>query len=354
MVAGLVKRWMFGFLPAALALCVVAPTQARADDAAPPPEPASAVDLDVGVDQNDEDEDEDAPRFELTGRVFARAEVDQRREFSRDLSVPSARLQVKAGFGIAEAVMEADIASGSLVKDAYLRLEPIDKHLRFYAGQFKAPYLARTLESRWDLPLVSRGLVDDFLVDKQQLAGRRIGLMSEFKNKKWLGFKAELGVFQGAKDEIGQRLGEDVAGRVGFEPWEDHLEVGVGGYWADAVNGATRYAGGADAKLRFSQATLSVEGLAGRLPVGDFLAQIALLTWQQRLGDSGKWAVEPLVGVEALQLRGPVAGAARALVGGVNIHYTQRVKLMVQGERGIYAGDTALQNRFAVQLAARF
>ncbi|MBX5482166.1 MAG: hypothetical protein IRZ16_10075, partial [Myxococcaceae bacterium] len=96
------------------------------------------------------------------------------------------------------------------------------------------------------------------------------------------------------------------------------------------------------------------EGLFGRVVGGHFTAQIVTATWRLPLGERGLWAVGPVVGAEGLQQRGEVSGSGKAAVLGVNVHYVERVKLMVQGERGLFPGDAGLQNRFAVQLAARF
>lgn len=292
--------------------------------------------------------------FEFSGRIFARAGADERSEYSRDLSIPSARFGVEATYEFVQAVLEADIASRSIIKDAYLQLEADVLGLKLNVGQFRAPFLSRSMESRWDLPLISRGLVNDYLVDLHQLGGRRIGVLGEFKRKEWLGLKAELGVFQGAADNLGKRTGEDLSARISFDPWRKHLKLGATAYWADAESGLARYAVGSDATFEFEQFRVVGEGLYGRLATGIFTAQTLTASYMLPLGEKGQWAVEPLLGAEALQLRGPQGGTGKAGVVGANVHYSDRVKLMLQGERGLFAGDDRLRNRFAVQLAARF
>lgn len=293
--------------------------------------------------------------FEFSGRVFARAGADERAEWSRDLSIPSARFGVEASYEFIQAVLEADIASSSIIKDAYLALEEKSLGLQLNVGQFKAPFLARNMESRWSLPLISRGLVNDYLVDLHQLGGRRIGVLGEFSRKDWLGLKAELGVFQGAQDNLGKRTGEDLSARLSFEPWRKHLELGATAYWADAASGFGRYAVASDATVTLlKKVRLQGEGLYGRLATGVFTAQTLTASWLIGLGEAERWALEPLLGAEALQLRGPQGGTGKAGVAGVNVHYADRVKLMLQGERGLFAGDDRLRNRFALQLAARF
>lgn len=294
------------------------------------------------------------PTFKFSGRVFALAAADQRADYARDLSIPTARLQVKAGYGIAQAVLEADVASKSLIKDAYIRLQDKDHGLRLYAGQFKAPFLQREQISRWDLPLVTRGLVDGYLVDLNGFGGRRIGAMAAFRQKHWKDLELEVGAFRGSKDALGQRLGEDLSARATFEPWKKRLQLGVDGYWADFTHGSNRFAGGADATLLLGQGAISLEGLAGHIALGPFTAQILTASWLFAIDSKAVWSVQPVVGGEGLQLRGEQAGTGQAAVLGLNVLYADRVKLMLQGERGLYPGDQRLQNRFAVQLAARF
>ncbi|MBX5484326.1 MAG: hypothetical protein IRZ16_21095, partial [Myxococcaceae bacterium] len=247
----------------AVCLCVV-PLSAHGEDDA------------TDVAREDAAPPAEAPQIHLSGRVFARAEADERADYRRNLSVPSARLQVKASFEFAQAVIEADIASASLIKDAYVRLADKEHGLRLYAGQFKAPFLRRKLLSTWDLPFVERGLVSDYLTDTHALGGRRIGVMGEVRHAPWLGVKVQLGVFEGAKDALGERLDEDLAARASFEPWTDRLEIGVNGYWAQ-VNAAGRFerwAAGGDATFTYGGLQLSAEGLFGRVVGGHFTAQI--------------------------------------------------------------------------------
>lgn len=296
--------------------------------------------------------EDDAPALSVSGKIFARASADQREEYARELSVPMARLQVDASIAFVDAVMEADIASRALVKDAYLRLRDPSKTARLYVGQFKAPFLARALESRWKLPLISRGLVDAYLTERHQLGGRRLGVMGELKLDGLRELEISTGVFQGAEDPVGQRVGEDASARVQVEPWK-FLDVGVSSYVGDAFGTRGRLAFGADVTAKFKGARLVLEAVAGRLTQGRFNAQLGMLTWFIPVGD-GPWAFEPLIAAETLQLTGGQSGRGNAAVVGANVHYSDRIKLQLQGERGLFPGDTTMQNRFSAQLGARF
>jgi len=176
------------------------------------------------------DSEEEARSVRLFGRVFARASADGREDYARSLSVQSARVGVNATFRYVEAEVTAELSSKNPLKDAFVRLSDGDKRLRLYAGQFKAPFLARELESTWGLPLMRRGLVDDYLTETHQLGGRRLGLMGEVKLKEAWGLKFSGGLFEGAKDELGDRTSEDAAARVSVRPFKA-LTVGPAATW---------------------------------------------------------------------------------------------------------------------------
>ncbi len=325
----------------------IAPAVASAADGPEPttePEPATETDTKRAEDT--------ALRVDVGGRVFARARSDERTEWEREMSLRSARFELDARFGIARAVMEAELAGGNIIKDAYVRLEPMEG-LRFYAGQFRAPFMARALESRWDLPLMSRGLVEGYLTESHQLAGRRLGVMGELKVDAWREFEVQLGAFQGAEDELGHRLGEDVSARVAFEPWNKRLDVGANVYWA-APGTRARFAAGADAAFDVGGLRIDAEMLAGRLAMGRFTAQLLLVSWRVPFGEENTWAVEPLVAGEALQLVGPSSGTAASAAVGVNVHYGDRIRVQTQVERALRPGDSVAGTELAVQLGARF
>jgi hypothetical protein len=151
-------------------------------------------------------------RIEVGGRVFARmalareprtlvdetgtpveADVD-----SLDTSVPSARLHAKyrAPVKWLSAEVEADFAGDPELKDAYVRARP--DTISATAGQFKVPFSAIRLDSPWDLPIAERGLVDDVLVDRFQIAGRRPGFAFGVRGKGGVRPELVVGTFQGS------------------------------------------------------------------------------------------------------------------------------------------------------------
>lgn len=296
---------------------------------------------------------ESAPWVRVFGRAFARVSTDEREDFARTLNIPSARLGVGASLGNVDAEVTADLASKNLLKDAFIRVADDAKRYRLYGGQFKAPFLARELESTWGLPLIKRGLVDDYLLKTHQLGGRRLGLMGEVQLKGAWDFKALAGVFQGAKDEqLGTRAGEDASARVAVRPLKI-LRVGMSAYLTQAFAGVKNYAGAVDAIVLFKRLRVSAEAAAGRLGVGPFTAQLGLVSYFLPLGQS-PWALEPLVSAEALQLRGDVQGQGHALTSGVNVHFSEHFKTQLQAEWALRPGDETPGLEVALQLAARF
>jgi len=296
-------------------------------------------------------DEEEARTVRLFGRVFARASADEREDYTRSLSVPSARVGVSAAFEYVEAEVSAELSSKNPLKDAFVRLADGKKRLRLYAGQFKAPFLARELESTWALPLMRRGLVDDYLTETHQLGGRRLGLMGEVRLKEAWGLKFSGGLFEGAKDELGDRTREDAAARVSVRPFKA-LTVGASSYLTQVTEGTRQHAVAADGALRLGALELSAEVVTGRLGLGPFTAQLGLASYTLPLGH--EWALQPLAGAEALQLRGDVAGRGWAAVGGVNVLFSDSFKAQLQAEHALRPGDEAPGTEYSLQLATRF
>ncbi|WP_257458763.1 OprO/OprP family phosphate-selective porin [Archangium lipolyticum] len=287
------------------------------------------------------------------GRVFARVSADERNAFERSLSIPSARVGLAASLSHVDAEVTADLSSKTMLKDAYLRVSDGKKRLRLYGGQFKAPFLARELESAWQLPLMRRGLVADYLEDEHDLGGRRLGLMGEVSLKNVWKLKVSGGVFQGAKDDdTGVRASEDAALRVSARPLK-FLSVGASTYLTQVFQGTRHHAVAADTTLHLGGLEVSGEYVNGRLAVGTFSAQLGLASYTLPVGLEG-WALQPVVGAESLQLQGPLKARGYGLVGGLNVLYSEHFKAQFQAERALRPGDEAPGFEYSLQLATRF
>ncbi|WP_375766441.1 hypothetical protein NR798_32785 [Archangium gephyra] len=338
---------------------VAAPTPAQVE--APPqpakqkePKPKQEEPLSEGGEGTSaNDEETKGLRVVPFGRVFARVSADEREQYARSLSIASARVGLAASLPHVEAEVTADLSSKSLLKDAFVRVADGKKRLRLYGGQFKAPFLARELESAWRLPVIRRGLVADYLEDTHNLGGRRLGLMGEVSLKDAWKLKVSGGVFQGTKDEdTGIRASEDAALRASVRPFKV-LTLGASSYFAQAFEGARTYALAADAVLRLGGLEVTGEYVNGHLPTGPFAAQLGLASYSVPLPLEG-WAVQPVAGAEAMQLLGPLKARGYALVGGFNVLYSEHFKAQLQAEHALRPGDEASGFEYSLQLATRF
>jgi len=332
-------------LGSALALAIAGASGPTRAGEPPPAEPEGS--------SADASEDEGAPaRVKVFGRILARAAADERKGFARELGISQARLGMRAGYGFADAVVEADVADADPLKDAYVRFRDGSRRLRLYGGKLKAPFLERELEPTWELPRIRRGLVASYLVGDQQLGGRRLGAMAEYRPRAF-GLRVQAGIFEGAKPADGGPAGEDLATRVTARPWKP-LTVGASGYFAELARGAPRLAAGADAALELHGVRLAAEAMAGRLALGHFTSQTAMLSWDLPLGKKSGWVAQPVIGAEGLQLRGAIAGVAWGACAGANLTYRDQFRFQLQLERAQRPGDGGPANDVALQFGTRF
>ncbi|HEY0093380.1 MAG TPA: hypothetical protein VGB96_03610, partial [Archangium sp.] len=189
--------------------------------------------------------------------------------------------------------------------------------------------------------------------DENDLGGRRMGLMGEVSLKHLWKLKVSGGVFQGAKDEdTGVRASEDAALRVSVRPFKV-LTLGASSYLTQVFEGTRDFAVATDATLNLGALELSGEYVNGRLATGPFSAQLGLASYTLPVGSEG-WAVQPVVGGELLQLRGPLKARGYGFVGGLNVLYAEHFKAQFQAEHALRAGDEAPGLEYSLQLATRF
>jgi hypothetical protein len=200
----------------------------------------------------------------VKGRVLVRDTVT-RQGWSNEILLSNARLGVKyrdRKHGV-QAELEAELAERRAeVRDAYLRVRA-GKGIRVQAGRFKRPISAISLASRWELPTIERGALNDFRLNNERTRepdelpfGREIGVQMQIRSK---GLPAEpaltIGVFRSAVHaQIAQSSGgsrlpldlteqfpEDVFGRLELEPlpW---MRAGASLAWV----GQLRVAGASD------------------------------------------------------------------------------------------------------------
>lgn len=210
--------------------------QLQGPDATPEGSDASAVAVpdEPKKDKAAKKSETEEREFKLKGRVFVRDTISSD-GWTNQLELASARAGVQyrdRAYGLRIEV-EAELSGNNAeVRDAYLRLDP-NKHLRVQAGRFKRPISAVALASRWDLPVIERGYLNDFSIvfgasqDELPLSGRFIGATTTLRDTALPGRpELILGVFRSAVHEqlLGSPLDwskqfpEDVFSRLEVEP----------------------------------------------------------------------------------------------------------------------------------------
>jgi len=176
-------------------------------------------------------------KVELTGRIFTRAALldkETAADWTGQTTLQSARGGVDYHGKDLHAQLELEVAGKPRVKDAYaqLRLVGGDTKLDLRAGHFKMPFSAIQLESIWTLPQADRGLIDNILTRRMQIAGRAYGAMLMLN----LGdVEVRGGMFQGRND-VGDVLaapgdeafGQDAVVRATYRPSKG-IEIGTSG-----------------------------------------------------------------------------------------------------------------------------
>lgn len=158
-------------------------------------------------------------KLEFGGRMFVRAAAIKD-EAAPDVigraSVPSARVKVKHRWHEVQSEIELEVASKVKVKNAFaqLRLAETTAKVDVRAGNFKMPFSAIQESSIWSLPMADRGLLDNVLVNRLQVAGRAIGGMVIVELPGGWSPELRAGVFQGV-DDAGNPLSAPARDRFG-------------------------------------------------------------------------------------------------------------------------------------------
>ncbi|HSD22090.1 MAG TPA: porin [Anaeromyxobacter sp.] len=291
---------------------------------------------------------------EVHGRLYMGVAADERDDWTRRLDLDSARIGIEARLPGVLTVLEADVASPAPIKDAFARIDgPLATRLQ--AGRFKAPFSARQLESSWKLPLVDRGLVNDYLVKDNDLGGRRLGATAGVRP--WKGrLEVFAGVFAGEPSAFGgEHRAQDLAARVSARPWKP-LELGATAYRAGSSDALVPVLHATSAYAQLSEGPLeaTVEGFVGKIAAGDFTAGTALVGWTLAIGETRRLRVTPIAGGEVLELRGTTRGVGYSAIAGAVLSWTEGLKVKLQGERARRPGDDVPGNALAMQVATRF
>ncbi len=369
-------------------------SEAAAESQPKPPDDAASASL-LGHEREpkrdlneEEEEDRDGKNGKSTlrfaGRVFTglsttRQSLAGMTFWRSKQSVGSARVGVrythKSG---ARAVIKVEFEDDDPeLKDGYIRLSPHDT-LRIQAGRFKRPISAIGLASRWDLPTVERGLLDELRVEGQDLpfvGGRGVGVTTRYAPKGVGNLKATLGVFQNSLGkgssslDSSEHFAQDVYLRVALKPIRD-LELASNaaffGYLKqtgqpDSFSHAP--VGSVDVAYTPSKLRLWVEGYAGTNMLaqvdgstsGTFWGARALVAANLRTGTPRR--LQPFAGVSYFDPRQSASGDSNSEVqGGASFAFTKIWRLQVEVAHTFAHGDAASATAgtaFHIQLGAR-
>jgi len=302
------------------------PTTARASAADRDDNTPSEAEVEADAEARDEsrdgdsdgasDDDRDSPvrrsavPYEVQGRLYG---MFQWQNIDKDaaehgFTLERARLEftffpVRWIEGTIEAALDDIDETGAvddLLRDAFVVMKT-RKWLGFRVGQFKKPFSLMELKSKGKLPIVTRGLSNDFLVRELGYGGRDIGAQIEGRLLKSIKLEYSLGVFNGnganniEDDTSGAK---DAAGRLEAEPVK-FLKIGLNGSIknfdlsvpANDGKPATAWMTGGDLQFKLRDFRLQFEGLYGmnHLSTGHPMAASthALATWKFKLPRRG-------------------------------------------------------------------
>ncbi len=179
-------------------------------------------------------------KLAFAGRAFVRGAVVKDKadpDAVAQGTLNSARVKVEYRWHALRAELEAELASRFKLKNAFIELRLTDRGptVDVRAGQMKMPFSGIQLTSIWGLPMADRGLLDNVLVKRLQVAGRAVGAMVIAEWPSAWSAKLQVGVFQGTDDAgtplaatASDRFGQDGVARISVQPMHG-LELGVAG-----------------------------------------------------------------------------------------------------------------------------
>ncbi len=316
-------------------------------------------------------------RLTLGGRVYALWTLtDEPTGPQHDFEISRARLSMRlARPRTYAAELEIDfeglLGDGSNkveLADAWLRWDALPQ-LRIRAGQMKRPFGRLWLTPRRRMPTIRRGLAHKHVLKTLGHGGRDIGLLLDGRaGTKDRRIEYAIGIFNGTgpnATELDMDGSKDIVVRVAGRPLR-RLDLGVSAsirFCDDSAAGCsgTAWATGLDVRARpakgvsiVAEATLTENHEAEDRPVA---WSTALVTrWKIHQLDLGAVLFEPFFHAELLD-PGLEAGQVIGLQPGLNIHFWNRIRLMIQGDVTLPADDPVLEDewperlRFMVQAA---
>jgi hypothetical protein len=365
----------------ALLVPALAPAHARAQtatDPAVPDQPALTV-------QPPAPEPARKWSLELGGRVMVRdtlSRVDVGDSVWRhDRAIDQARVSALYERKRMRIAFEVDFAGGEAeLKDTFIQLRPVDA-LRLQAGRFKVPVSYLGLESRWSLPSIARGLLNELEIADRALpfTGERAeGLAVQLRPDLALAPRLTASLFQSplasglAPIDASEDFTQDLYVRAEIEPIADlHVAASFAmvGYQAQLGQADTlRHLAMGSLELHLDARYLRawVEGFAGQSFFyqpdgtfsGSFAAARALVGPRLRRPLPHVFRIEPYAGGCVLEPTDKQSGdAVSEALAGVTVAFSRYWRLQLEGARRIAQGaasPVADSTLVTVQLGAAF
>jgi hypothetical protein len=202
------------------------------------------------------------PRTDEYGFFVQQARFEVEAEFDDRFSL---ELSAELTDGLNPKISAFDINRPQYLRDAFVQAR-FKRELRLRLGHFKRPFSRLANTSAAKLPIRSRGLLDDELIEDARWGDRALGAMLWGKVRRpkleW-----NLALMNPNWSPTQHQNGYDLLARLVYEPFK-WLSVGANGGRKSVELGtrqASGHAVGGDLRLRFFDATLQLEGSYGDL-----------------------------------------------------------------------------------------
>jgi len=302
--------------------------------------------------------------FKIGGRVHAGYKILREapsvtasgRDTSNEFEVKRARL--KASWRPERwmlAVVQIDVAEafelgGSMLRDAYVHLSPLEQ-LQLRVGQFKKPFSGLELQSPGKLRVIERGPGVKYLAEDLLYGDRDLGLQLSGRLVKSVKLDYEIGVFNGSGPDLDEMdNSKDLVARLQIRPIKQ-LELGANlsaKFFSDPRprQPAWALAAGGDARVGikgfrfFAEALVAPDHKAYGFDVTatpettpNAFAVLAIVSYKQKLDTSVRFAIEPVFKAELFDPDLKMAADHLwVLTPGINAYLGKYFRLMLSGE----------------------
>ncbi len=251
--------------------------------------------------------------------------------------------------GVVETALDDVTASGTpddLLRDAFIRYAPMNE-LQFTVGQFKKAFSLFELKSKGKMPIIHRGISNDYLVRDAGYGGRDIGLQIGGTADLPVRIRYALGIFNGSGANLPESDGngaKDFAGRIEFMT-KSRLRTGINLSWKNFDQNTPGNEGkpvsawmtGADIHWRIHGLRLLAEGIYGINHASAGHPRAAslhgLVAWKFRLPRKGM-ALMPVARIDWLWPTFSDARDVHAWMGTAGLHWQieKNLRLMLEYE----------------------